>query len=965
MSIDIRHGFILSKNIVVPEADSEIYEYLHAKTKAKFIFIKNKDNNKSFTIGFKTIPDSSKGMAHIIEHSLLCGSDKYNVKKPWVELMKGSMATFINAITYSNMTVYPIASQNQDDLLNLAEVYIDAVFNPNLKHDERIFLQEGWHYEFKDDELVRNGVVFNEMKGSFSSPYVVLRNKSHEVLFDNCYHYVSGGDPDVIPELTYSELMAFYNKYYHPTNSCSVLYGNADINVFLPLLDKYLSRYEESTADYSITPTTPFTEPKEAEFTYNINEDESEEKKAYIAMEYLIDRTNDKVMSIAFPALGDALIDSDASEIKNELLSKNLCGNIYSSYNDYCSQSSFTINICNINPEDKDEIVSIVNKGLKNAFENGINKEILESSVNNNEFYLREISSDDSPCISNSIDTIRRWCFDPNEAINALSYEDSLTEVKKMQNNGSFEKLIKEFLIDNVHKSVVLLKPEKGLNAKKALKEREELKAYKESLSKEEFENISAKCADLKARQAEVETPEELSCIPVLSIDQVSKKNKSLNLTEEDLNGVKLLHHEVNTNSIVYASLKFDASSLNEEEIKYASLLGAFMGSVDTENYTYQKLNNLIMNNLGDISIITSASSDLKDDSVCHKYFDVNYKYINYKAESAQNLVAEIILGSKFDSKERLRQLINTLKNRCHQSIFGRGDTISMNRMIAMLTEAGMYNELANGIEYYLFIKDLYENFDSKYEEIVENLNKVKAKILNKNHMIAAVGANENDKTSFAESLKIITEKLPTFEIKPVKIALLPERREAIAGSSNVQYVGKAYNFKKLGYSYNGAMAFVETILKNDFLWNNIRVLGGAYGAWNGIYANGNVIFTSYRDPQLSRTLEEYNKASDFLKNFQMSKDDLNKYVLGTVKKLDMPLHPEQAMRTAVRNYITHNTEDMRQQIRDEILNVKFENIVKYHEMLEKVLNKNVSVTVGNSNLINENKELFDNIINL
>ena len=965
MSIDIRDGFILSKNIVVPEVDSEIYEYLHAKTKAKFIFIKNNDNNKSFTIGFRTIPDSSKGMAHIIEHSLLCGSKKYNVKKPWVELMKGSMATFINAITFSNMTVFPVASQNQDDLLNLAEVYIDAVFNPNLKHDERIFSQEGWHYEFKDGELVRNGVVLNEMKGSFSSPYVVLRNKSHEVLYDNCYHYVSGGDPDFIPNLTYDELMTFYNKYYHPTNSCSVLYGNADIDKFLPLLDKYLSAYDESFADYTIAPTTPFTEPKEAEFTYNINEDESEDKKSYIAMEYLIDKTKDKAMSIAFPALGDALIDSDASEIKNELLSKNLCGNIYSSYNNYCSQSSFTINVCNVNPEDKDEIVSIINNGLKNAFENGINKEILESTINNVEFYLRELSTDDSPCISNSIDTICSWCFDPDEAINALTYEDDLKFVKEMQKNGGFEKLIKEFFIDNVHKSVVLLKPEKGLNAKKALKEHEELKAYKDNLSKDEFENITKKCSDLKARQAEVETAEELKCIPVLSIDQVSKKNKEMNLTDEEINGVKLLHHKVNTNSIVYASLKFDSSCLTEEEIKYASLMGTFMGSVDTKHYSYQKLNNLISNNLGNISITTSASSDLSDPDICHKYFDVNYKFINYRAEAAQKLVAEILFESKFDSKDRIYQLLNTLKNRCQQSIFGRGDSISMNRMMAMLTEAGMYNELANGIEYYLFVKDLFDNFDSKFDEIVEKLNNVKAKLLNKKNMIVAVGANEADKILFAENIGIITERLTEFDIKPVSIALLPERREAIAGSSNVQYVGKAYNFKKLGYSYNGAMAFVETILKNDFLWNNIRVLGGAYGAWNGIYANGNVIFTSYRDPQLERTLNEYNKASDFLKNFKMSTEDLNKYILGTVKKLDMPLHPEQALKTVVRNFIIHNTQEMRQKTRDEILNVKFEDIVKYHEMLEKVLNKNVSVTVGNSNLIKENKELFDNIINL
>ena len=964
MSIEISHGFILTKSRDIPEAKSKIYEYMHAKTKAKLIFVKNNDNNKSFTIGFKTIPEDSTGVAHIIEHSILCGSEKYNVKQPMIELIKGSMATFVNAITFTTMTIYPVASQNEEDLLNLSKVYLDSVFNPNLKTHPEIFMQEGWHYEIDGNELTRNGVVYNEMKGAFSNPMRTLTAKTNELLFDNTYRYVSGGHPDAIPELTYDRFLSFYNKYYHPTNSCSVLYGNADIEKFLPLLDEYLSQYEYSEEDYSITPTTAFDKPKFGEYTYSINEGQSEDKNSYLQISYLIDKTHDRAASLAFDIMGTALFDSEASPIKTELLKRGLCSSIYSDYDDYKVQSTFSIVVSNINAEDKNEIIRIINDGIIDAAQNGIRSDIMESVINNKEFELKEITG--MPCIDKTECILRLWTCDPDLAVEALSYEKNLYNIKKYYNHSGFREFIKNCLIENQTRATVVLKPEKNLNAKKVAADKASLKEYMENLSADELAKIKADFEKVQARQRSVDSVEQLKSIPMLNLRDVGVKNKEMPYDISDNMGVETLKYYTDTNSISYLALRFKTDYLNEDEVKYVALLSEIMGLMDTENYSYNSLDREISNSLGGLDFSTIAYEDLKDTDISHRYFNVEFKFLEAKTQEAVNLVSEILFKTKFDNKERLLQLINTIKNNIERRMLLEGHNVAHKRMNSMLSVTGMYNELSSGISFYQFIVGICNNFDDKYDEISHNLTEIKNRILVKNGTIASfVCEEESDELVEAALTTIIGNLMLNGDKKPVALKLNDEKAEAISTTSNVQYVGKGYSFKKLGYDYNGAMAVLKNILYTDYLWNRVRVLGGAYGCFSTIDQDGSTLLCSYRDPQLKNTLKAYTGIDKYIENIKDDEFALNKYILGSVKNMDYPFTPESAGRYITKNYIIHNTDEMRQQIREEILTVTYDKIRKYADLYRQLNSKKVEVTFGNAQTISENNDIFDNIINI
>ncbi len=962
MSIEISNGFILSKSRAIPEAQSKIYEYMHAKTKARLIFVENEDNNKSFTIGFKTIPADSTGVAHIIEHSILCGSEKYNVKQPMIELIKGSLATFVNAITFPSMTIYPVASQNEEDLLNLSKVYLDSVFNPNLKKNPEIFMQEGWHYEIKDGELVRNGVVYNEMKGAFSNPMRTLHAKTSELLFDNCYHHVSGGHPDVIPELTYDKFLSFYNKYYHPTNSCSVLYGNVDIEQFLPLLNEYFSQYEYSEDDYSIVPTTVFNTPKYGEFTYSINENQSEEKNSYLKISYLIDRTHDRSVSLAFNILGRALIDSEASPIKSELLKRGLCSSIYSDYDDYKVQSTFSIVVSNINAEDKDEIIKIINEGILNAAQYGIDSEIMEATISNKEFELKEITG--IPCIEKAECILRLWTCDPDLAVEGLSYEKDLSNIKKYYNHNGFKEFIKDSLIRNQTRVTVLLKPEKGLAAKKLQAEKENLRKYKENLSEKELLKIEEDFERVKKRQAYVDTPEQLKSIPVLKVSDIEKTNKSMPYFRKNIMGIDSITYYSYTNSIIYQNFKFKSDFFNEDEVKYLSLMSYLLGLMDTKNYNCQILDKEISSTLGGLNINTNAFTDMNNLEISHRYFNIEFKFLDFKVKKAADLISEIIFKTKFDNKDRLYQLIQTIKNNMERSMLSSGDSVAQKRMNSMLTVSGIYNELAGGISFYEFLVNLCDNFSEKSDEIINSLNNIKNRLFVKNGLIVSSVCEEENTEIIENTISEIGEYLILAgDKKPYALKLNEEKSEAISTTSNVQYVGKGYNFKKLGYSYNGALAVLKTMLYTDFLWNKVRVSGGAYGCFSIIDQDGSLLLCSYRDPQLRKTLEAYTLIPQYIENLKNDDFALNKYILGTVKNLDYPLLPESAGHVVTKNYITHNTDEMRQKIRDDILSVTYDDIKKYADLFSKAQDKNVSVTFGNAHVISENKEIFDNII--
>lgn len=961
----INNGFVLKKSTIIKEINSEVQEYEHIKTKAKLLYLKNDDHNKTFTIGFKTIPENSTGVAHILEHSVLCGSEKYNIKEPFVELLKGSLNTFLNAMTFSDKTLYPVASQNDEDFQNLIDVYCDAVFNPNIKHDKRIFLQEGWHFEFDDNnKLIVNGVVYNEMKGAMSNPLQLLSVKSDEAMFNNCYHYVSGGEPKDISNLTYEQFINFYNKYYHPSNSCIVLYGDCKLDEILSLIDSYLLKYEYKQIDNTIKPTAPITEPIKITSTYNVNNDDK--SKSFVAIQYLIDKSANPKMNFVFNVLSQVLFNSEASPIKHELLANELCSDMSAYYDDYKSQSIMKIVVQNTEAEKTNTICQIIDDGLKKLVANGINKDLLEASVNDIEFFLREITDNPYPNgIRLSIDLINQWTYDENNIINTLYYEDLLKEIKDMINGDKFEKIVEKYLINNIQKVIVTLKPEKNLADKKNNAEKVRLQVFLDSLTEQEVDKIKKETEELKLRQSTPDTPEQLKCMKLLKISDIDKNITSYKLQDEKINNTKLLYYDVHTNGIVYCTIKFDTSDLNEEEIKFSSLMSYFMSMLSTDKYNYMELSNEIMRNVGGLSFRTSAMTDLVDTNLSHRYFDVYFKALSCKTKNAIELIDEIMFTTIFDDNKRLLQVLSMIKNNFQRGISNKGHQMAMMRISSMLSQSGKYNDIVSGIGFYEFLRDITDSFEENSQTIIEKLKLISKKVFKLNNLIITLTCCKEDKNKFVEYIKPLIDKLKKANDMQKQNLTLTQKSQAIKTTSNVQYVGMGYNFKILGYEYKGSYQVLKTILRTDYLWNNIRVLGGAYGAMANIGANGAITFCSYRDPQLLNTLKVYKEAGQYIKSLDIDNNELNKYILGTMQDIDAPKLPEAQGQSAVINYLVHSSDERRQKLRDEILNTTADDIKSAGEMVENAINKGLIVVVGDANNIEKNKVLFDEILSV
>lgn len=958
----LHRNFKLLNKKVVFEQNCEIFEYEHIKTGANIYHIKTDDKNKVFSIGFKTLVDNSKGIPHILEHSVLCGSEKYNIKKPFVELMKGSLATFINALTYRDLTVYPISSQNDEDFIDLMNIYLDAVLAPNAIKDEEIFMQEGWHYELNEDRLVRNGVVYNEMKGVYSNPYSILEYKTSELLYTNGYKYVSGGNPDVIPELTYDEFISYYEKYYHPSNSCVVLIGDIDLDVIFPIINGYFSKYNKINVIKEINKTIPLEKPIEAIDTYNITEHESEENKTFLNISYMIDESTNKTKGLAFKVLSSVLFNSQASYIKNTLLSQRLCGNIYANYDDYKSQSNFTITVCNINPEDKNKIIKIIDDSLNYIVKNGIDESILNSIINSSEFNIKEIKDSYMPYnINRAISLIKSWNYDKVSAINSLDYKESFEIVRQWIKEEKFTSLIKDYLINNNQKVTLLLKPEKN----KAIKDNENdikrLEQYKQNLSKQQLDELINKTNKLKERQIKGDSKEELECMPRLGLKDINKEARCFNVIDEVVNGIRTLSYIKDTNSITYSKLKFDISCLDKEEIQYANLLCSLLRLINTEKYSFQDLDIMSMTYTGGLDFSISAVDDFENSDKTSRYLDVSFKFLNKNLKVTIELLEQIIFSTKFDDVNRIYQIIMIFKNRLNMSIVSDGHKTVFNRLNSMFSNQGIVSEIVGGVSCLEFINNIIDIYHNNSDEIIDNIKKVYKKIFIKNDVILTVIGQKNDRDMLVNSIKNIVEKLPTVEERNiVKLSLLPQHKEAFKSNSNVQYVGQAISYKKYDYKFTGPLLVTTTILKTDYLWNTIRVLGGAYGAMCQVSPTGTIVLVSYRDPQLTKTLEAYKGLANYIRNLVVDETLLTKYIIGTIKDLDHPMLPEQEGNVAITNYLSNYSNEMRQQIRDEVLSTTKEDILNFVELLDKINEDRVISIIGNSNNIANKAKIFD-----
>ena len=949
---------------------SEGFLLKHKKSGARICLISNEDDNKVFYVGFRTPSLDSTGAAHILEHSVLCGSEKYPVKDPFVELAKSSLNTFLNAMTYPDKTIYPLASCNDKDFQNLMEVYMDAVFHPNIYKYKEIFCQEGWHYEMEalDAPLTINGVVYNEMKGAFSSPDGVLEREILSSLYpDTSYAFESGGNPENIPELTYEQFLAFHQKYYHPCNSYIYLYGNMDMEEKLDWIDReYLSKYDKISVDSEIKTQKPFQGRREIVIPYNIASGEELKDNAYLSYNVSIETILDKTLYVAFDILDYALLSAPGAPLKQALLDAGIGKDVMASYDCSSLQPLFSIIVKNSNLQQKEEFLNIIQKVLKEQVSQGINRKSLMAGLNSFEFRYREADYGSFPKgLLLGIKCLDSWIYDEAQPFLHLEELEIIEYLKAQTETGYFEELVQKYFLDNPHASVVIAEPKYGLNAKREEALAKKLAEYKASLSLEEQQAVVDFTRHLKQYQEDPSAPEDLDKMPMLSRDDIKKTGEKLYIREHRADDTLMLCHDIDTNGIAYFSLIFDAGEIAKEEIPWLGVLKSVLGYVDTDSHSFQELANEINLHTGGIFSEIGIYPHVKEDRILLKY-EVKIKTLYHEIPKTMEIVREILSGSNFRRQERLYEILAQLKSRLQMSLSSSGHSVSSIRAMSYFSESARYTDMVQGIEFYQLVKELEEHFDEKKDFLSGKLESLTQMIFCKDNLMLSVGAEPEGMEALEKEIPavkaVLSEQRPE---KSERSLPLEKKNEGFLDASQVQYVSRAGNFKQAGYEYTGTLRILKVLLSYDYLWLNIRVKGGAYGCMSGFTRRGDGYFTSYRDPNLSKTNEVYEGIPEYLSQFQATEKEMTGYILGTFSTVDAPLTPAGKTGRSATAYLTGITEEMLQKEREEILHASQEDIRSLSGIVKAILQKNAFCVIGNEEKLKEEKELFLELKNL
>ena len=961
----------LIKEQQLNDINSEGYLLRHKKSGARVALISNDDDNKVFYIGFKTPPTDETGVPHIIEHTVLCGSEKFPVKDPFVELVKGSLNTFLNAMTDREKTMYPIASCNEQDFKNLMDVYMDAVLHPNILKYEEIFKQEGWHYELEDLDapITINGVVYNEMKGAYSSPDEMLQMLIYQNLFpNNAYGKDSGGNPAHIPELTYDDYLNFYKKYYHPANSYIFLYGDCDMQERLEWLDKeYLSAYDAIEVEAKIEPQKAFDEVKDIAGKYPIASEESEEDNTYLAYSKVVCDISDKVLREAFAVLDYALISAPGAPVRQALIDAGIGQDVYGSFDDGCLQPVFHICAKNANASDKERFVEIIETTLKDIVAEGINKTSVLAAVNSSEFRFREADFGSYPKgLLYGLECFETWLFDDESVFEAMEMLDVFAFLKQQVDTGYYEDLIQNYILNNPHGAIVSLEPEKGLNTKVEEDLNHKLAEYKASLSKEELEKIIEDTRRLEEYQEEESSEEDMQKLPMLERKDMRKHVLPFSNIEEHIGDITVVRHEVFTNGIDYISFLFDAGDVAAEDLPYLGLLRSVLAFVDTESYSFSELNNVINIHSGGISSGLTTYADSKEIGTYHSKYEFRIKMLEDKVEDSLAILQEIILTSKVEDVKRLSEIIAQTKSRLQSLLSSAGHIVSATRSLAYASKYGFIQDATTGIAYYDEICKMDMLMKEQPEFVIERLQKIIQQVFCQERLLVSFTAEKECYDKAVPVIQAFVEALPKGrQAGAMPNYTLGQKNEGFTDASAIQYVSRSGNFVKHGFQYNGALNILKMILSYDYLWNNVRVKGGAYGCNSSFLRTGDSYFTSYRDPNLGKTNEVYEKVPEYIRNFHADEREMTKYIIGTLGNMDTPLYPEGKGQRAITAYLKKLTVEELQAERDEILNATDENIRALADLVESVLSDGNLCVIGNENNIQKEKELFMNIRNL
>lgn len=968
MQIEQLQAYTVIEKREIKDLNSIGYLLKHNKTGARVALLSNDDENKVFYIGFRTPPKDSTGVAHIVEHTVLCGSDKFPVKDPFIELAKGSLNTFLNAMTYPDKTVYPVASCNDKDFQNLMDVYLDAVLHPNIYREEKIFRQEGWHYEMEDadDELTINGVVYSEMKGAYSSPDDVLEREIMNSLYPHtAYAVESGGDPDVIPELTYEDFLAFHGRYYHPSNSYIYLYGNMDMAQKLAYIDEeYLSKYDALAVDSALATEPAFTKMRDVEREYSIMESESEQDNSYLAYNVSLGELPDPKFCNGFAALADVLCSMPGAPVKQALLDAGVGTDLSCLYDTGVKQPYFSVIAKNANVEQKGAFIRIIEETLQKIADGGIDKKSLMASLNGSEFKYREADFGSYPKgLMYGLQMLETWLYDDSRPFAEVELLDIYRELKQEVETSYYEEMIRSCLIGNPHKSVVTVKPVKGLTGQKERALAEELAKRKAAMSKEEIERIVQETAALVQYQEEPDTKEDLEKIPLLSRADMKKEAMPYTNEEKRVGDTVLLYHDIYTNGIGYLRFLFDLRQVPEELFPYVGILKTVLGLVDTEHYSYSELYNEINLQTGGIAPAVNTYTDVRDLEKYTATFDLKVKVLYENLPQAFALAEEILTKSDYTSAKRLFELVAEARSCKQAGMMSAGHTLAAGRAMAYQSRPAMILEHVNGIPFYRLLEGLEKEFEERKEELTANLQRVVRCIFRPENLLVDYTAQPQGLTGIeplVEKFKagLYTDPVETAGYDPVPV----KKNEGFMSSAQIQYVCRAGNFEKKGLPYNGALRVLRVLMGYDYLWTQVRVKGGAYGCMCNFGKSGDSYFVSYRDPNLEKTIDVYEKAADYIAHFEADERTMTQYIIGAVSELDMPLTPSAKGMYSLTGYMTHYDLAQVQKNRDELLTADADTIRGLAAYIRAFMEDDCLCVVGNEEKIKESAARFGEI---
>lgn len=954
---EIYSGFRLVKKTKISELDANLLEFKHEKSGGTLAYIECNDTNKSFMAGFKTLPNDSTGVCHIIEHTVLCGSKKFPLKEPFVNLLKGSMSTFLNAMTAYDWTAYPVASQNDKDFHNLMETYLDAVFAPISVLDPKPFLQEGWHYELlnKDDDLTIKGVVYNEMKGAMSSVDSQLCELILKRMYkDSGYGVNSGGNPKDIPNLTYEAYKEFYHKHYHPENALLVLYGKMDILSQLEFIDKeYLSYYKASGQRLKIEEPKPLID-LDYEEDYAISNSEKVENNSYIGMSFALPKSSDVEGNLAFSILRDVLFATNDSPLKKALLALNLCDDIEAAIDDDCIIPSFQISIKKTDKKNKKLFYDAFISECKKYVENGLDKNALLATINFAEFKHKELDMGTMPKgVIFALNLMQAFNYDVS-LDSALIADKYFKEFKKHLNDDYFEKLIEKYFINSNHYVIVTLNPSSTLEAENEKHFKEKMTNIKASMTNDEIENLVKQTSDLIEYQSSVDTIENLRKLPALDVSDIDLDVNKLNTKVLKEGNVTNIIHEFNTNGIGYLNVYFDLKSLTEDEFNYAAVLPSLLIALDTKNYKASELQNFIKTYLGGINFNISISSNKNGNY--NAYLKLQSSALDENIDYISKAINEIILNTIYDEK-KVSVILNQVKNNVKENIIQNGMYIAMIEAQAVDVKSAKLRSNLIGKNRYEFLNHAITNVG----DFISNLENVIKRVFNKNNMLVSFSGSN-------ETIKALKKEVSLFEleskenVQALDVCLNSKIKRALVIPSEVSYNAKTFNLDESNFEYDGALQILSHIVRYDYLWNKVRVLGGAYGCTMQVSnVTKEITLGSFRDPNCKNTYDVYDNLVKYLTDFNPSKEEFNSYLIGAIGAYDQPASNSVLINNADSNFICGITDEDRIKTKKEMINTTVDKIKSYAKLFELFATNGSCYTIGNQNAI-EAAHIFDEI---